>query len=197
MNIPVFFIAPTDRQRVYLRRYASGGCTHSYHDAMVYIGDDSRVDQSIGDRHDHSDHRWPLKCEHCDYVFKESDEWQRFVRTIYKRSDTGEETTIAEAPVGACWNAEWMVEGRTGFFVGEDGRCLVVKTPGGEWMIDARASNCTRRDDNTHKCWVRHGKPENGTLHVDKNGNTCSAGAGSIIAGNYHGFLHHGKLTAC
>lgn len=59
------------------------------------------------------------------------------------------------------------------------------------------ASNCTMPDDKNHKCWVRHGRPEDGTLHVDKNGHTCAAGAGSIVAGNYHGFLHNGHLTPC
>lgn len=64
-------------------------------------------------------------------------------------------------------------------------------------MIDGRASNCTMPDDNVHKCWVRHGRPEDGTLHVDKNGNTCAAGAGSIATPNFHGFLHNGDLSAC
>lgn len=56
-----------------------------------------------------------------------------------------------------------------------------------------------------HRCWVRHGDPRTGVVHVDKNGLTCRAGAGSILfKGNpargvpdYHGFLHHGKLTNC
>jgi hypothetical protein len=34
--------------------------------------------------------------------------------------------------------------------------------------------------------------PKTGRLHVDKNGNTCAAGAGSIITGKWHGFLHNG-----
>ena len=47
MRVPVFFIAPTDRQRLYLRRYRgsdkpcakseAGG--HQYCNAMLYIGD--------------------------------------------------------------------------------------------------------------------------------------------------------------
>jgi hypothetical protein len=50
------------------------------------------------------------------------------------------------------------------------------------------------KDDNIHRCWVRHGRPEDGTLHVDKAGNTCRAGAGSIDTGKWHGFLHNGEL---
>ena len=34
-----------------------------------------------------------------------------------------------------------------------------------------------------------------GTLHVDKNGVTCAAGAGSIALPNLHGFLHNGHLA--
>lgn len=77
---------------------------------------------------------------------------------------------------------------------GADGRCLAVILPNGrEWMIDAEASNCTRKGDRTHKCWVRHGEPPN--ITVGKDGETCDAGAGSIMAGDYHGFLRDGVLT--
>lgn len=76
---------------------------------------------------------------------------------------------------------------------GPDGRVLAVITPGGTWIIDSRASNCTMPDDNRHSCWVRHGEPPNVT--VDKNGVTCQAGAGSIQSGDYHGFLRGGVLT--
>ena len=53
------------------------------------------------------------------------------------------------------------------------------------------------KTDNVHKCWVRHGRPEDGTLHVDKNGKTCAAGAGSILTSKWHGFLHNGHLVPC
>ena len=75
----------------------------------------------------------------------------------------------------------------------ERGHLLVVCPSGQSWDIDSRASNCTMPDDRTHRCWVRHGEPPN--LTVDKAGKTCAAGAGSIIAGSYHGFLRNGELT--
>lgn len=112
-------------------------------------------------------------------------------RALYKRSDNGQLTTIQDAPVGAIWRATWFEEHKP--FCGEDGKSYVVKTPGGEWMIDGRASNCTLPDDDTHKCWCRHGEAPNFT--VDKVGNTCAAGAGSIIVGTYHGFLRNGELV--
>ena len=72
---------------------------------------------------------------------------------------------------------------------------LTVVCPNGhEWNIDSRASNCTMPYDYEHRCWVRHGEPPD--IHVDKQGHTCAAGAGSIQAADYHGFLHHGTLTA-
>ena len=76
-----------------------------------------------------------------------------------------------------------------------DGKHLHVVLPNGRhWDVDSRASNCTVPNDTTHRCWVRHGEPPNVT--VDKAGETCRAGAGSIAADDYHGFLRNGWLTA-
>ena len=94
-----------------------------------------------------------------------------------------------ELPVGAAWYLKhWHVQGL-------DGKTLAVRIPGYTWIIDDRCSNCTLPDDIAHRCWVRHGSVEDGTLHVDKNGLTCSAGAGSIVVPSWHGFLHHGHLV--
>lgn len=198
MPYRVIFLHPTDQARYSLRRYASGECPgspgkYSYHNATVHLEDSKNRGDTIEDSHPHDDPRWPSSCESCAYEFREDDTWQLFHESLYRLGETSELTTLRNAPIGACWNAFWMLDCTE--YVGPDGRCLTVKTPGGDWIIDSRASNCDRRDDNIHKCWVRHGSPEDGSLHVDKNGNTCSAGAGSIIAGNYHGFLHNGYLT--
>lgn len=130
---------------------------------------------------------------------------------LYRRSDTGELVSLADAPIGAMWDASWMAsEVRTG----PDGITLVVRTPGGDWCVDAECNNCTRTQwgpkeidgrlhdkvwlGRTHYCWVRHGDPRQPeTMHVDKNGETCSAGGGSILQSSYHGFLHHGELVQC
>jgi hypothetical protein len=72
---------------------------------------------------------------------------------------------------------------------------LVVVCPDGHWWnIDSRASNCTMKEDKTHRCWVRHGDPPN--ITVDKDGATCNAGAGSIQTPGWHGFLRNGELVA-
>lgn len=139
-----------------------------------------------------------IKCfllESTDKIKQEYDENGKITSSthIYKRIDTGEEMTLNNAPVGAIWRAEWYEDIES--YTGTDGKSYVCKTPGGIWMIDGRASNCTRIDDDIHKCWCRHGDAPNFT--VDKNGNTCAAGSGSIILGSYHGFLINGELTNC
>jgi hypothetical protein len=95
-------------------------------------------------------------------------------------------------PPGACYFLE------DDYCEGPDGLSLIVVTPTGHWHVDSRASNCTLPDDKEHRCWVRHGHPSpghpDGPLHVDKNGLTCAAGAGSIQMRDWHGFLHHGEL---
>lgn len=107
---------------------------------------------------------------------------------IWRRIDTGEEKVLRDFGPGAMWFAPWLND----FHAGPDGQCLVVKTPGGDWLVDSRASNCTMPQDGDHKCWIRHGTaPE---ITVDKNGKTCAAGAGSIQCGKYHGFLRAGYL---
>lgn len=73
---------------------------------------------------------------------------------------------------------------------------LIAVLPNGQrWDIDSRASNCTMPQEKTHRCWCRHGEPPN--ITVDKNGYTCQAGAGSIVAGDYHGFLRDGQFIKC
>jgi len=121
------------------------------------------------------------------------------ITPLYKRSDNGEIVTTNDAPIGAIWENTWYypTENSGGFtdWIGSDGKSFTVRTPGGDWCIDSRASNCTKPDDHIHKCWCRHGEAPEFT--VDKRGNTYNAGAGSILKGNYHGFLINGYLTNC
>ncbi|MBI5697625.1 MAG: hypothetical protein HZC29_03855 [Thaumarchaeota archaeon] len=71
---------------------------------------------------------------------------------------------------------------------------LIVRMPdGGTWGTDSKASNCTMKEDRTHRCWIKHGEAPN--LTVDKQGHTCQAGAGSIQMISWHGFLRNGELV--
>jgi hypothetical protein len=196
-------LEPTGKVSVSLRRYcrsdvARHTCSISgYHNAKVFIEEElaerdgeGYIDNSKKPAPLHDDSRWPTQCA-CGYIFREEDEWQRFTEQIYRRIDTGEETTIAKAEPGAMWHAWWMDR----FQIPQGKHNLVVKTPGGEWCIDSQASNCTMSDDRMqerHHCWVQHGEPPG--ITVDKSGVTCGAGAGSVQANNWHGFLRNGYL---
>lgn len=114
---------------------------------------------------------------------------------LWKRVDTGELKRKHEFPVGAMWVCDPEPDDNTYYRAGPDGKTLFVKTPGGDWNIDSRASNCGSPEDNEHRCWCRHGIPP--IITVDKIGNTCVADAGSIAIADYHGFLINGRLTSC
>lgn len=201
MGIKCFWLEPTDRQRLYLRRYQGNlVCpVNSYHDAMVDIGESKEwMDTINGHWCDDGrtakdflgDPRWPVACA-CGYVFQAADEQQLFSSHIYRRADTGEEMTLRDAPDGAMWDADWF----HGIpeWCGDDGRSIICRVPNKhDWQIDGACSNCTRPGEK-HKCWIRHGEPP--LLTVDKNGNTCSAGGGSILTPAWHGFLRNGELV--
>lgn len=195
----VFFCEETGRVRRWLRRYVSSGvekcaaAPNGYHNARAPIDEvEMPADRTIGDVWPHGDPRWPTACV-CGRPFTDDDPWQLTWDMIYRRSDSGEVGIWEDMPVGAVRELSWL-RSRT-HMIGPDGRAIECKTPGGDWWIDNRASNCTMPDDRVHRCWVRHGRPEDGTLHVDKNGHTCAAGAGSIALPKWHGFLHNGVLS--
>jgi len=198
VNIKCFLIVPTGNDALRLRRYSHGeGCGGTYYNADVPF-DIRPASDRVRQLPPRIDPRWEAvsRCQKCGYAFNDSDEWQLLPRTQYRREDNGDLMTLADAPPGAMWYADWMTGDRNGWsYKGPDGKCLCVRTPGGDWMIDDRASNCTMPDDHEHRCWVRHGVPP--CVTVNKNGRTCAAGAGSIICGSYHGFLTNGELTGC
>jgi hypothetical protein len=196
----VIFLDPTTRYRRSLRRFRleaaycssrMGYCSASALIDAELVADTQPISGSVPWPRD--DARWPKHCE-CGYEFAEGDVWSVDHDRLYQPSDGGAIVTLRDAPVGACWDATWYHDWRTG----HDGRSLVVRCPDGhDWFIDNRSSNCTLKDDDVHRCWVRRGRPEDGDLHVDKQGDTCSAGGGSIDTGKWHGFLHDGHLARC
>lgn len=211
MPYRVFWLDDTDKVILQLRRYTKHdekpcGRSPFGHRASVDLDGEhdalySDADEKIMAYIDPTPYReledWPKQCEDCDYVFTTDDEWHVAQESVYVRRDTGERMTLRHAPIGAMWDAKWMGEWRRG----PDGICLTVRTPGGDWDVDGRAHNCGNKDEKWsdpghHYCWVRHGDPRNdpSSVHVDKNGHTCNAGAGSIALGNWHGFLHRGML---
>jgi hypothetical protein len=172
-----------------------------YHDAMVFLDESREVMSADGthwvdSRATAEDFKgnplWPARCS-CGYEFAASDEWQLFSSHIYCRVDTGEEMTLREAPDGAMWDAAWFHDCPS--WCGPDGKAIVCRVPNShDWLIDGPCNNCTRPNE-PHKCWVRHGVPPN--LTVDKAGDTCAAGAGSVLTSSWHGFLRNGELISC
>jgi hypothetical protein len=203
--VKVFFCEETSQVVRNLRRYETGECSgpgrsyHNAHSETVELSEQpprSYITVGADDARYAGDPRWPVKCDHCEHRFTDEASSQVWQERILRRTDTGEEFGSRSVPVGGVIECWWLADRPV--YAGPDGRCLQVKLPDGhDWIIDSRANNCTMPDDDVHKCWVRHGRPEDGTLHVDKQGHTCAAGAGSIATGSFHGFLHHGHITSC
>lgn len=115
-------------------------------------------------------------------------------RKVYGRLDTGAKSSLPpwRNEPGAIWN-ESHDPGECPFWDNCDGNHFLVLCPSGiPWDTNSRASNCTMKDDKTHRCWCIHGVAPK--LTADKKGDTCKAGAGSIQSGNWHGFLTNGIL---
>jgi hypothetical protein len=217
MTIACFWLEPTERVSRALRRYTYSSekpcpnhATGHWSVAVPFDeaparwslrADGDRIRRYVDDQSElapaHDDARWPTTCPHCDYRFVEDDAWSFDIDLIYRRADTGEHVHLRDAPAGAMWDAFWMAD----FAEGPDGICLAVQTPGGPWQVDGPANNCSDPEGfkaGKHKCWTRVGDPRNPpSLSVGKMPGlaTCAAGAGSIQAGAYHGFLSRGMLT--
>jgi hypothetical protein len=215
--IRCFFLEETDRVALYLRRYVPHGdakCpqVYGYHNATTRIEDADAIWGEVREGREraalnfrpevipHEDPRWPAQCG-CGYVFQETDQWQLHQDLLYRRVDTGEVMALRDVPPGGMWYSDWMLSPGSNRWRGPDGRSLTVRVPSSystghaDWVIDAVANNCTRPDDLDHKCWCRHGNPPN--ITVDKVGNTCAAGGGSILVPGYHGMLQEGYLREC
>lgn len=217
--IKVFWLTPAELERVSLRRYSHKDLSpndagHSYHDARLVLRDASVIEKDLDLRQVEDNalcarpEAFPQRCA-CGYVFTAEDALQVFRQYLYSGAPNGQMCTLLDAPAGAMWDADWL--GDCDFAKGPDGICLCVRLPNGsDWLVDQEASNCNKTQwrptpenpksrvwsGRTHYCWVRHGDPRTGDVHVDKGkrGESCDAGAGSILSGSYHGFLHHGHI---
>jgi hypothetical protein len=130
----------------------------------------------------------PTKCFMLDVVDRESGR-------VFVDGRNGKEYTYNNLPPGGIFRAPWY----NGVFCHPQLDCVfvVILPDGHHWIPDSQASNCTIPDDVTqerHHCWVVHGELPN--ITVDKAGQTCSAGAGSIQSPDgWHGFLRNGELV--
>jgi hypothetical protein len=188
--------------RAYLRLYwgqdecprCLGHDNRGYHDAKVAVGESKQLGDwhLMGEPADHAgDPRWPARCDHCGAAAPPNAVRQVFRERLY-------DTPSGELEPGCLYWATWHH--------GSEGQCIdgwtncpgvhlmAVLPNGRRWDIDSRAANCALPKDTTHRCWVRTG--ELPKITVGKvGGPTCTAGAGSIVAGDYHGMLQNGIFT--
>lgn len=182
-----FVIEPTDRARVYLRRFSwkQRGTVECpghfpYHNADLHLLDEvsehpspwPKSSEKMADEGQYAG-RFPTACA-CGYVFDEQDERELVHARLFRAAD-GREFTLDQAPPGSMWNATWWPYFRHAE-APADGWNPTVKLPDGiEWHIDGCPNNGGR--------WTRSGKPP--TLTVEP----------SIKAVRYHGYLRGGVLT--
>jgi hypothetical protein len=185
-RVQCFLLVPAEYAEVSLRRFTygpKGDCPMAQygHDASVNIGIEpypfSEYDGEQGKGIEHNDPRWPKSCA-CGYHFKEDGEWQHNLIRMYRRVDRPTfMTTLRTAPVGSMWIGDWYTK-----FKGPDGRCLVVKTPGGDWIIDGPSRG---NDGSQTFPWKRTGEIPRVTVTPSIH-----------IPGKYHGWLKDGFLES-
>lgn len=188
-------------QRVFLRIYWTSedkmcGSVKTNHNAKSFLYDEIEYTEQSPSRQIKKDlypsYLWPTHCDSCKAIVPPETEatYQIFHRSLYNTP-----TGYLE-PGNMYWN-DWFPSSFD--WDNPETKTLDIVLPNNLiWTVDMRSSNCTKPKDRLHRCWIRHGDPEKDKIHVDKNGLTCeTSGAGSIKGGNYHGFLHHGKLISC
>lgn len=213
MAWPTVYLSPTSLFERGLRRYSEERCptadgghrqlgVFGYHNAYVYIDNVDLPDpmEGYGDTpsvSDRSDPRWPVKCDYCDYVFKEPDTWQNWRSRLYTASDgrmfpinnhdapdptppvspseSERSPHAGRLPIGAMYTAPWYdMLGKNNR--DQPGWPLVVITPGHHpWLVDGDSSNGNG--------WTRTGQLE------------CLTCSPSILTPSYHGHLQNGQLT--
>lgn len=201
-NVKCFMVEVTDRGVFSIHRFVQGKCgDYDFHFATAKVRECTRAEYDAHIRVEPPEvQRLLPKCERCGSLFEPTRSNGSGFSPHYRRLDTGELGDLKSFGPGAMFYADYMefrerAEGDN-TWVGPDGRALMVICPDGKtWHIDSTAKNCTRKEDKRHKCWVREGVPP--MITVGKNGDTCSAGAGSIDTGTWHGFLRQGVFTQC
>lgn len=194
-TIQCFLLEPSDQGEKFLRRFVFSRnmpttClgSKSYHDHSEVIGRGPYPEPDSNGTYlrdfPDDDPRWPTHCA-CGYKFAPSDERQANIRRLFKRSDTGELVSIEHAPPGAMWYADWYPES----YRGPDGHTLMVKTPAGDWLVDAPSDTAV---GNKGGGWQRTGTAPNITAHpsIGMYGPDGKRWA-------YHGWLRNGTLVEC
>lgn len=180
-------------------------CPNSYgkgrpgiHNALVPLGDKLGTEdfKAFGEVADYPEERWPTVCSDCGAPVPKAEaepkavgeagvmlRRQVFVSRLY-------DSPSGQPEAGDVYQLRWHDPGECPYWDNCDGTHTYGILPNGHtWDMDSRASNCDKKADRTHRCWVKQGSAEAGSLDVGKGGNTCGAGAGSILVDGWHGFL--------
>jgi hypothetical protein len=180
-----------------------GGGKPGYHNAIKLIRDVPEFEawKAFGQVEDYPPAQWPTNCTDCGAPVPEDSRpmelgesgfivhHQVFTTALYN-------TASGRPEPGDLFESRQHDGHECHFWDNCDGVHIWSILPNGDhWDIDSRASNCTMREDRTHRCWVRTGSYKDGTIDVHKNGHTCAAGAGSIAVPGWHGFLRNGHFT--
>ncbi len=183
-----------------------GGGKPGYHNALKLIRDVPELDawKVFGELEDYAPELWPTACSDCGTPVPAGEPkptvvgQQALVVTRQIFSSRLYHTASGKPEPGDLYETKWHAGDKCPYWDTCSGVHLQAILPNGDhWDLNSRASNCTMRQDRIHRCWVITGSAKDGTIHVDKNGLTCAAGAGSIAVEGYHGFLHAGFFTSC
>lgn len=180
-----------------------GGGKPGYHNAefLLKIIPEKDAWKAFGEIEDYKREQWPTKCDHCGEPVPQDDRPNalggRGAGVNYQVFTTRAYNTQSSKPEpGDIYETDFHEPDHCPYWSNCSGIHRYAILPNGDhWDLDSRASNCTMRDDRMHRCWVAHGSIKDGTINVDKNGFTCAAGAGSIAADGWHGFLRNGEFV--
>ena len=185
-------------------------CPNSYgkgspgiHNAYTPLGDKlgATAFKVFGNEPDYPEEKWPTACAHCGAPVPTGagpkaigEVGTRLVRHV--DVDRLYDSPSGEPEPGDIYKVTHE-PGECHYWDNCDGTHLHAILPNGDhWDIDSRANTCARKEDRTHRCWVKTGSVEAGTLGVGKIGPpTCPAGAGSITVPGWHGFLRNFEWT--
>lgn len=154
------------------------------HDATNTIGfvpaDDA--ERVHGDNWPHDDEHWPSKCDHCDYVFEDEDEWQRNDNPMYRRPDGVEFAlwgSLKDVPAGTVMRLPWADEYMSARHPQRTPSWRVQLPDGGEWVTSQQASG--------GGFWTIEGEPPMMTVTPSIWHNQSSGG--------WHGWIRNGELV--
>jgi hypothetical protein len=182
-------------------------CPNSYganhpgiHNAYTPIGDKPDLEnfRVFGEKTDYPTEMWPTRCADCGAPIPEpsskltqvGEKGFYVVRQVF--SSRLYDNQSGEPEPGDIFRMHYHDPKDCCYWDNCDGTHLFGVLPTGyQWDMDSRASNCTLPNERAHRCWTKTGSPEAGTLDVGKGGHTCAAGAGSIDAPGWHGFLRN------